>query len=84
LIRKWNRGTGLAACGKFSEQKNPLDGGLVLQVMEKQYFGCASVAHIDNQQENMKISSRCAANYVFSALLVVDVVVVVRVPIGAP
>jgi len=41
-------------------------------------------AHSVNQQENMKISFRNAINYGFSALLVVDVVVVVRVPIGAP
>lgn len=52
--------------------------------MKKQYFAFAPLAHRVKHQENMKISSRNATNYVFSLLLVVDVVVVVRAPIGAP
>jgi hypothetical protein len=62
----------------------PLDGCREIQVMKKQYFAFAPLAHRVKHQENMKISSRNATNYVFSLLLVVDVVVVVRAPIGAP
>jgi len=55
---------------------------LLLQVRKKQYLGFAPLAPIVIQQEHMKISPRTTANYLFSILFVV--VVVVRVPIGAP
>ncbi|WP_310600785.1 hypothetical protein [Desulfobulbus sp.] len=74
-----------AVCAKVPRARNiPLDGYPALQVMKKQYFIFAPLAQPVNHQENMKISYRNATSYVCSLLLVVDVVVVVRAPIGAP